>query len=138
MTFSTDAGVNATDGGVGQYCQFIRDQSSPVNGKQLILSVGIDGMDPSLQQSRLTAAIGHPLLGDETYGAGFKTKAQHLGPESRAALDDLGRQALHAYLLRMEHPVGGDEVEFRSELPADLQRLRQSLSTESAQFDRKR
>jgi 23S rRNA pseudouridine1911/1915/1917 synthase len=84
------------------------------------------------------AAIGHPLLGDETYGSGFKTKVQHLGPESRAALDDLGRQALHAYLLHMEHPDGGNEVEFRAELPADLQRLRQSLSTESTQFDRKR
>jgi len=84
------------------------------------------------------AAIGHPLLGDETYGSGFKTKVQHLGPESRAALDGLGRQALHAYLLHMEHPDGGGEVEFRAELPADLQRLRQSLSTESTQFDRKR
>jgi 23S rRNA pseudouridine1911/1915/1917 synthase len=84
------------------------------------------------------AAIGHPLLGDETYGSGFKTKVQHLGPESRTALDGLGRQALHAYLLHMEHPDGGREVEFRAELPADLQRLRQSLSTESTQFDRKR
>ncbi|HET9916257.1 MAG TPA: RluA family pseudouridine synthase [Candidatus Binatia bacterium] len=84
------------------------------------------------------AAIGHPLLGDETYGSGFKTKVQHLGPESRTALDGLGRQALHAYLLHMEHPDGGREVEFRAELPADLQPLRQSLSTESTQFDRKR
>jgi hypothetical protein len=38
----------------------------------------------------------------------------------------------------MEHPDGGREVEFRAELPADLQRLRQSMSTESTQFDRKR
>ncbi len=84
------------------------------------------------------AAIGHPLLGDETYGSGFKTKVQHLGPESRAALEALGRQALHAHLLRMEHPDGGREVEFRAELPADLQCLRQSLRTESTQFDRKK
>jgi 23S rRNA pseudouridine1911/1915/1917 synthase len=83
------------------------------------------------------ASIGHPLLGDETYGSGFKTKVQHLGPESRAALDALGRQALHAHLLRMGHPDGGGEVEFRAELPADLQRLRQGLRTESTQFDRK-
>ena len=50
----------------------------------------------------------------------LQDKVQHLGPEARAALDGLGRQALHAYLLRIEHPDGGDEVEFRSELPADL------------------
>ena len=76
-------------------------------------------------------------MGDDIYGSGFKTKVQHLGPESRAALDGLGRQALHAYLLVVEHPVGGQKLEFRAELPADLARLRQSLSTESAQFDRK-
>ncbi len=84
------------------------------------------------------AAIGHPLMGDDVYGPGFKTKVQHLGPESRVALDGLGRQALHAYLLAMEHPVGGHELEFRAELPPDLARLRQGLRTESAQFDRKR
>ncbi len=84
------------------------------------------------------AAIGHPLLGDEVYGPGFKTKVQHLGPESRAALADLGRQALHAYLLAMEHPVGGKELEFRAELPADMARLRHSLSVESAAVDRER
>ena len=84
------------------------------------------------------AAIGHPLMGDDVYGAGFKTKVQHLGPESCAALDGLGRQALHAYLLAMEHPAGGRELAFRAELPADLGRLRRSLSTESTQFDRGR
>lgn len=84
------------------------------------------------------AAIGHPLMGDDVYGPGFKTKVQHLGPESRAALDGLGRQALHAYLLAMEHPVGGRKLEFRADLPADLARLRQGLRTEPAQFDRKR
>ena len=31
------------------------------------------------------ASIGHPLLGDDVYGPGFKTKMQHLGPEARAA-----------------------------------------------------
>jgi 23S rRNA pseudouridine1911/1915/1917 synthase len=77
------------------------------------------------------ASIGHPLMGDDVYGAGFKTKVQHLAPESRSALADLGRQALHAYLLTIEHPSGGDALEFRSELPADLARLRLCLRAES-------
>src|SRR5262249_4310817 len=38
------------------------------------------------------AAIGHPLLGDEVYGGGFKTKANQLASEARAALEGLGRQ----------------------------------------------
>ncbi len=54
------------------------------------------------------AHIGHPILGDATYGTGFKTKASLLSPQARAALEDLGRQALHAYLLVIEHPITGD------------------------------
>jgi 23S rRNA pseudouridine1911/1915/1917 synthase len=77
------------------------------------------------------AAIGHPLLGDDVYGPGFKTKASHLGPEARIALEALGRQALHAYLLAVEHPSRGENLEFRSELPDDLRCLRHSLSAQS-------
>jgi 23S rRNA pseudouridine1911/1915/1917 synthase len=73
------------------------------------------------------ASIGHPLLGDDTYGSGFKTKTARLPPPARAALAGLGRQALHAYLLGVEHPSRGEYLEFRSELPSDLGRLRSSL-----------
>jgi 23S rRNA pseudouridine1911/1915/1917 synthase len=73
------------------------------------------------------AAIGHPLLGDDTYGPGFRTKAVQLSADSRAALADLGRQALHAYLLGLEHPSRGDYLEFRSQLPGDLAGLRDCL-----------
>ena len=73
------------------------------------------------------AAIGHPLLGDATYGSGFKTKAALLPPAAQEALEALGRQALHAYLLVIEHPVEKGRLEFRSELPGDLARLRTGL-----------
>jgi 23S rRNA pseudouridine1911/1915/1917 synthase len=73
------------------------------------------------------AHIGHPLLGDATYGTGFKTKASQLSPSAKTALQDLGRQALHAYLLTIEHPLTGEVLEFRSELPGDLARLRNAL-----------
>ena len=73
------------------------------------------------------AHVGHPLLGDDAYGSGFKTKAGQLAPEAKSALAALGRQALHAYLLGIEHPLTGDSLEFRSELPGDLLRLRHSL-----------
>ena len=74
------------------------------------------------------AHIGHPLLGDDTYGPGFKTKAALLPPRAREALAALGRQALHAHLLGFEHPVIGAQVRFKSRLPDDLKRLRQSLA----------
>jgi 23S rRNA pseudouridine1911/1915/1917 synthase len=74
------------------------------------------------------AHIGHPLLGDGVYGPHFKTKASRLGPASQAALVALGRQALHAYLLALEHPRTGEVLEWISDLPADLARLRDSLA----------
>jgi 23S rRNA pseudouridine1911/1915/1917 synthase len=76
------------------------------------------------------ASIGHPLMGDAVYGAGFKTKMQHLAPEAREALAALGRQALHAYLLGLGHPARGEHLRFRSELPDDLARLRRSLGAQ--------
>jgi 23S rRNA pseudouridine1911/1915/1917 synthase len=52
------------------------------------------------------AAIGHPLLGDATYGG----EPRH----------DLGRQFLHAHRLAFTHPATGEAISFASELPADL------------------
>jgi 23S rRNA pseudouridine1911/1915/1917 synthase len=77
------------------------------------------------------AHIGHPLLGDPVYGPGFRTKAARLPAEAGAVLEGLGRQALHAYLLSVQHPISGRQLEFRSELPVDLARLRHSLVTQS-------
>ena len=74
------------------------------------------------------AHIGHPIMGDATYAAGFKTKASHLAPGTRTALDALGRQALHAYLLGFDHPLSGEPLEFQSELPEDFGRLRTELA----------
>jgi len=81
------------------------------------------------------AHIGHPILGDATYGTGFRTKAARLGPQPRAALEALGRQALHAYLLTIEHPETKVALEFRSELPGDLRRLREALLRESREAE---
>jgi 23S rRNA pseudouridine1911/1915/1917 synthase len=78
------------------------------------------------------AAIGHPLLGDAVYGPGFKTKANQLSPAAQDALKALGRQALHAYMLAIEHPLGGNVLEFRSELPGDVLRLKHSLGDQGA------
>ncbi|PZA11578.1 RluA family pseudouridine synthase [Rhodopseudomonas palustris] len=74
------------------------------------------------------AHSGHPLLGDDVYGPHFKTKANQLVPAARAALSELGRQALHAYLLTLEHPSSGEVMSWESPLPADLARLQAALA----------
>ncbi|MBX9773036.1 MAG: RluA family pseudouridine synthase [Xanthobacteraceae bacterium] len=77
------------------------------------------------------AHLGHPLIGDSVYGPGFRTKVTRLSPQAAEAVEALGRQALHAYFLAIEHPVTGRPLEFRSELPGDLARLHASLSTQA-------
>jgi 23S rRNA pseudouridine1911/1915/1917 synthase len=52
------------------------------------------------------AAIGHPLVGDPTYGG-----AEKYG---------LSRQFLHAHRLAFAHPLSGEAMSFESALPADL------------------
>jgi 23S rRNA pseudouridine1911/1915/1917 synthase len=73
------------------------------------------------------AHVGHPLICDETYGAGFKTKAALMSAEAQAAIRALGRQALHAATLGFEHPVTGEEMLFESPLPPELAALRAAL-----------
>jgi 23S rRNA pseudouridine1911/1915/1917 synthase len=69
------------------------------------------------------AHIGHPLLGDPSYGAGHKASARRLGSPARAALAALGRQALHAAELDFVHPVSGRRLAFESPLPPDMAQL---------------
>jgi 23S rRNA pseudouridine1911/1915/1917 synthase len=74
------------------------------------------------------ASIGHPVMGDQVYGGGFRTKTALLPPEAQAALEALGRQALHAHILTVKHPSTGEILTFRSELPPELARLRTALA----------
>ena len=74
------------------------------------------------------AAIGHPLLGDNVYGPGFRTKAALLPGPAQTALTGLGGQALHAHILTVEHPTTGEILRFRSELPTELARLHAMLA----------
>ena len=55
------------------------------------------------------ASIGHPLAGDWLYGS-----------EDPALIP---RPALHAYALRLTHPVTGEVLSFTAPLPADMRRL---------------
>jgi 23S rRNA pseudouridine1911/1915/1917 synthase len=71
--------------------------------------------------------IGHPLLGDRTYGTGFKASARKLSPRAQAALEALGRQALHAAELGFVHPVTRKRLAFTSALPPDMAELAAAL-----------
>jgi 23S rRNA pseudouridine1911/1915/1917 synthase len=74
------------------------------------------------------AHIGHPVMGDETYATGFKTKSARLPPPARDSLASLGRHALHAEHLAFAHPETGELLDFHSPLPAEIERLRRALA----------
>jgi 23S rRNA pseudouridine1911/1915/1917 synthase len=83
------------------------------------------------------AHIGHPLLGDQLYGRGFKTKEQLLEANAREALNALGRQALHASTLGFAHPYTGASMRFESAPPAELARLIAALPRAEASAARR-
>jgi 23S rRNA pseudouridine1911/1915/1917 synthase len=58
------------------------------------------------------ASLGHPVVGDTTYGA---------------PRDVLGRNFLHSERLEFAHPRGGDGIALKSELPAELREFLQKL-----------
>jgi 23S rRNA pseudouridine1911/1915/1917 synthase len=77
------------------------------------------------------ASIAHPLIGDDVYGSGHRTKAARLGETARAAVAALGRQALHAARLGFVHPRSGKTLSFVSALPDDLIRLADALAADA-------
>ncbi len=73
------------------------------------------------------AAIGHPVVGDPTYGRMTAARSSVLGEGTRKAVQDFHRQALHAYLLGFEHPGSHAPVRWEVEIPSDMKALIQVL-----------
>lgn len=76
------------------------------------------------------AHIGHPVMGDAVYGSGFKSSVNRLPADAAEALENLGRQALHAAELGFEHPVTGRPLHFTSPRPTDIEVLYNALKPE--------
>jgi 23S rRNA pseudouridine1911/1915/1917 synthase len=75
------------------------------------------------------AHIGHPVLADPVYSAGFRTRASTLNPAAQGLIDNLNRQALHAEELGFEHPKSGRPMRFKSPLPIDIAQIIDALRT---------
>lgn len=58
------------------------------------------------------AYLGHPLLGDDLYGGSREVISRH---------------ALHCDSMEFEHPVTGERIALRAELPEDLRIIKNSL-----------
>lgn len=66
------------------------------------------------------ASIGNPVLGDKLYG---KKTAIALAQKTIS----FPRQMLHAYSLKLKHPVDGSPLEFIAPMPGDMERAIEEL-----------
>lgn len=67
------------------------------------------------------ASLGHPVLGDATYGPGARRWPGQ--PALEQAMRAFPRQALHAAQVRFRHPTHGNCMTFSSPAPADMAAL---------------
>jgi 23S rRNA pseudouridine1911/1915/1917 synthase len=72
------------------------------------------------------ASVGHPVLGDDTYGGGGGRRLVGLHAH---------RHFLHAAWLRFRHPVSGAAMDFRAPLPEDLRRSLAAIANDRALAD---
>ncbi|HXV22912.1 MAG TPA: RluA family pseudouridine synthase [Alphaproteobacteria bacterium] len=75
------------------------------------------------------AAIGHPLIGDATYGRSTSARLRRLPPAAQEAVRSFKRQALHAAVLGFAHPVSGQRLRFETPPPADMRQLLKTLES---------
>ena len=61
------------------------------------------------------SASGHPVLGDSTYGKKIFIKIAQ-------KTINFSRQMLHAYSLKLQHPVNGRALEFTAPMPEDMEK----------------
>jgi 23S rRNA pseudouridine1911/1915/1917 synthase len=73
------------------------------------------------------SSIGHPLIGDSTYGSNRRRSMRGVPPDVAAALKAFPRQALHATTLGFVHPTTGKAMKFTSSPPADFMELLEAL-----------
>ena len=68
---------------------------------------------------------GYPLIGDQIYGL-KKRNNKNIAKE----VNDFTRQALHAEVLELTHPIKNTTLEIKSNLPKDLNELEEILDNE--------
>jgi 23S rRNA pseudouridine1911/1915/1917 synthase len=119
----------------------LRDQGKPARTRYKILErFGPERAFAALVECKLEtgrthqirvhlAHIGHPLVGDATYGRARQSPRAR-SPEQTAAYEaaqQFGRQALHAGVLGFHHPTGNKVMHFESPWPADFAALVEAL-----------
>jgi len=107
----------------------------PLHGKEAVTHYRIrqrfDGftlLDVSLETGRThqirvhLAHLKYPIVGDSVYGGRSKIPRE-ASDDLLQALQHFPRQALHARKLTLEHPVSGEVMEWKANMPEDMDEL---------------
>jgi 23S rRNA pseudouridine1911/1915/1917 synthase len=76
------------------------------------------------------AFINHSLVGDPVYG-GRPRPPKNASPELRDILKGFKRQALHAAMLSLYHPINGELMTWHADIPDDFAALTLALREDS-------
>ncbi|MDN0119625.1 23S rRNA pseudouridine(1911/1915/1917) synthase RluD [Yersinia frederiksenii] len=77
--------------------------------------------------------INHPLVGDQLYG-GRPRPPRGASDSFISILRGFDRQALHATMLRLYHPISGIQMEWHAALPEDMVELINALKADTEEF----
>ncbi|AOE49988.1 23S rRNA pseudouridine(1911/1915/1917) synthase RluD [Kangiella sediminilitoris] len=75
-----------------------------------------------------------PIVGDPLYSGRYRVPTK-ITPELKVALDSFKRQALHASKLGLKHPSTGEYIEWKVQMPSDMQHLRDELVANRDHFE---
>jgi len=73
--------------------------------------------------------VGHPLVGDPQYGRARKGRAFGIDSAAKQAISAFPRQALHARSLGFAHPETDQHIDFETNFPDDMTRLKEILES---------
>jgi 23S rRNA pseudouridine1911/1915/1917 synthase len=76
--------------------------------------------------------LAHPLVGDPVYG-GRPRPPKDATPELFSTLRSFKRQALHAVMLQLEHPITGEMLSWQAPIPDDMVALTEVLREDTRQ-----
>ena len=74
--------------------------------------------------------ISHAVVGDPLYGGLHRALDCAPNPQTRAAIEALGAQALHARSIEFAHPISGETMRFEAPIPAEMEAIVAALDLE--------
>lgn len=79
------------------------------------------------------ASLKHPLVGDPVYGGRAKPP-KNCGEALLTKIRGFRRQALHAVMLSLYHPISGELMEWHAPIPEDMKKLTLDLRKDVKEF----